>query len=441
MASGIRDVTVTFAARTAGMVIIIASQSALAWLLGPAGRGSYAVCMVFAMILRVVCSLSCDVACSYFVASRKFTLSEGVVHTVIFAAISSAAAIPIGLYVITLPLSFLAKAPSHSFALALAIVPAAILFEVFSQLLTGVSRFTAYAVFQITVPAAQLGLVLVLSGLLGWGVDGALLSVALAMAANALLILIYFQTRCGMTWVRPSLHALARMLSFGVRYYVSKLSNLANTQIGVVILAFFVSREDIGLFAIASALMAAVEMIPDTLVLVLMPRVAGDSTGRPELVAQSVRVAAAVCGAVLLALAAFAGLIVWILFPADFHPAAALARILCVGMLVRCASKVTVPYLIARDHPGLASFSVAMGVAVNFLALWLLLPALGVTASALAVTLSHLASSAILLISFLRVSGFGWAKLWRYRRADFQSLRTIWRRLWTWRNPVSPSEA
>ena len=438
MASGLRDAGVTLTARIVSLVIMLASQSALAWMLGASGRGSYAVCMVFAMVLRIFASVGCGVASPYFIASGRLTLSEGTSNTLVYMVLSSLVGIGVGLALTVLPLPFLAKAQWGSFVLALGMIPSLIAYEVVAQILTAIRRFTAYAVFTTVLPVLQLVLILILPGLLGWGVNGALLAVICAAALTTALILAYLRLRCALTWVRPSASQLGMMFRFGLRYYLGKLSNLANTKVGTIILAFFATSEDIGLFALAMALVGAVEMIPDTLSIVLLPRVAEDKTGRPELTAQAARLLALICGTALLVLAVLADVVIAILFPPEFAPAAILVRILCVGMVVRCASKVLVPYLIARDHPGLASLSVAAGVGVNLAVLWTLLPRIGVSASALAVTLSYLVSSTVLQIAFSHVSGMGLIATWRIRKADFAAFAPLWRRIRGGRKSSAP---
>ncbi|MCK5596093.1 MAG: hypothetical protein KAJ04_01480, partial [Candidatus Eisenbacteria sp.] len=71
ISSGARDTAITFFTRLSVMAASLGIQSALAWLLGPAGRGSYAVCILFAMMLGVVFALSVDRAGQYLIASGR----------------------------------------------------------------------------------------------------------------------------------------------------------------------------------------------------------------------------------------------------------------------------------------------------------------------------------------------------------------------------------
>ena len=68
-----------------------------------------------------------------------------------------------------------------------------------------------------------------------------------------------------------------------------------------------------------------------------------------------------------------------------------------------------------------SSIAVAVGMIVNVLLMWLLLPAnrLGLLGAAVAMTGSNLVSSAILGVSFSRISGIGPLRMWRFRWGDW----------------------
>ena len=97
MKTGFDEFSLTLGSRLLMLLTAIGVQSCLAWFLGPAGRGSFAVCLLFAVLLNVVFAVGCDAAAVYFVASKRFSISQGVVYSVLFAGISSALAITAGL--------------------------------------------------------------------------------------------------------------------------------------------------------------------------------------------------------------------------------------------------------------------------------------------------------------------------------------------------------
>ena len=56
----------------------------------------------------------------------------------------------------------------------------------------------------------------------------------------------------------------------GLRYYVARLGNVLNLQIGMIVMAWVAPQEEIGLFAAASVLISRVMVIPDSIIFRIM---------------------------------------------------------------------------------------------------------------------------------------------------------------------------
>jgi O-antigen/teichoic acid export membrane protein len=273
----------------------------------------------------------------------------------------------------------------------------------------------------------------------GWGVSGAIASNLGGGAICLAIILIYLHRAHGIRWTRLRLAHSKEMLSYGLRNYFGKISNKTDKRIGAILLAFFATKEEIGLFSIAYILTAKVMVLPDTLSSVLMPRIAANQRTRHPLVAKCVRLSLVICGAALLLLVLAVEPIVRILFSSEFLPAVPLIQILAIGMLLRSASKVFVPYLKGTNHPGTASLSVFVGTITNLAFLWFLLPVLGLSAAAWGVTASYIVSASILLLAFRKISGMSISHIARFESSDWTEMRThtlaFARRLW---NRIGP---
>jgi O-antigen/teichoic acid export membrane protein len=376
--------------------------------------------MVFATSLSIIFVLGCDIAGVYFVSSKRFSISEGVTYVLIYGGMGSLSAIIAGLLVMHLPLSFLSKATPKSFHLALGTIPCAFFSLVFLRLLTAVHQFGWFAIMSITHGLAKFLLTILFVRLLLWRVDGALFATICAGIITSASTLLLLRWKYKVTLIRPSIKPLFDMFYYGLRYHLGKTSNLMNFKIGTLILAFFATKEQIGLFDVASNVATAVILVPDVMTTILIPRVAEDKTGRRELIAQSSRLMALFCGTLLLVLALFARPIVIVLFSPAFLSAVSLVRILIVGVFVRCVCKVFVPYLLGTNHPGIESISVVIGITVNLLVLLVLLPVIGLPAAAIGIVAGYFASSTLLTLGFVRLSGLRAAEIWRFRWSDLR---------------------
>jgi O-antigen/teichoic acid export membrane protein len=420
MRIGFLDFSVTFFTRIVVLLTTLGSQSCLAWILGPEGRGAYAVCLVFIVILTLVFFLGCDSACIYFVAAKHFTPSEGFVYAVIYCAIGSFLAVVTGIFILELPLEIIAKATPAQFHVAILAIPFGIFSTVFLRLFIAMKEIACFSIITIISNVSNLLFTLALVWYFQTGVEGALFANVVSEAVTIILCFYYLRARFGIGWAYPRLDGMKKILVYGSKYYIGKVSNQANAQMGTMLMAFFSNSAEIGLFSVAMRLMTQVMIIPDSLNKVLSPRIAGDLEGRKELVARCFRLAGFSCGALLLFTALLAHPIVTVLFSPAFLPAVPLIHVLAVGMTLRCGSKMLEPYLLGTNRPGTASFSVAIGAGVNILLLYFLLPRIGMMGAAIGVVGSHLASLLVLCLAFFRHSGYGPADIFCIRVSDLR---------------------
>lgn len=430
-AAGIRDTAISFASELGRMALLLVAQVLLARFLEPAGRGSYAVCNVFGAVLTVICFLGTDVGFLYFIGSRKFSISEGVASTFLFALVCSAAAIGLGLLLVRMPWEFFSKASPTAFYLALASVPIVFLDVTLVRCLPQLRQFTWYGLLTALEAVLYTVNVVVFVRVLDGGVNGALIGVMVTSGLVLLAALGVLRWKCGLTWIWPSWRRLKEILHYGVRYYFGKISNLVNFQVGTLLLAALAPEAEIGLFSLALAMAVRIEVIPAALTTVLFSRVAADAAGRAELVAQCVRITAVVVG-LLLAVGALAAYPFFALALPQYMPAVAVLWLLMPGEWIRSAAKLFVPYFAGTDRPGIASAAVALGLATNVVLLLVLMPLWRINGVALSVTASYVVSSVFLAVAFRRASGLGYWQTWCFKRADWnvsvEAVRSLWRR-------------
>jgi O-antigen/teichoic acid export membrane protein len=267
---------------------------------------------------------------------------------------------------------------------------------------------------------------------LGWGVNGALLTLITTEIISLAVVLVILRRRHGLHFVWPTGEQFRQVLGFGVRYYFGKVSNIMNFQLGTLALAFFATQSEIGVFAFGLTLVERVQFLPDTLTTVLLPRVSSDAKGRVDLVTQCNRIVIVLAGAALVVLSALAWPVFALLVP-TFLPAVMIIWILAPGVWIRCASKLFVPYLHSQNRVGVTSIAVAAGAVVNIAILVGLMPYLGIQAAALSVVGNYVVSATILVVAFHRVSGVSVRDAWLPRRSDlewfWQGVMAFWRRL------------
>ncbi len=410
--AGARDTAVSFSSRVVVLFISLAIQSTLAWLLGPDGRGAYAVCLLFATLLGTVFSFGVDTAGQYFVASRRMPVNEGTWATLASLFAASLLAVAVGLLLMSFDLEFLTKADRSSFLVALLVVPFHVIGQGCVLLLVGLGRIAWMAVTVIVNAIVQLLAAVVFIWWLDMGVNGALLAIVAAGFVNIVFGAVAFHQEGAFSGARFRMGHMGRLAAYGIRFYVARLSSTVNFRIGTMVLAFFASAGEIGIFAAASGLVSRILLVPTSVETALFSRVAADATGRPETVARAARASGIVSGALLLILGVLSRPLVLILLSPDFERAVVLIWIMIPGIFLRATSKVLMPYFTGTDRPAVCSWAVGAGMAANIAGIVLLLPPLRLEGAAWAMTIGFFVSSLVLIVAFRRVTGVTFARTW-----------------------------
>jgi len=425
VSKGAKDLANIIIARVISAVMTIVIQGCLAWFLLPAGRGSYAVCLIFSILLAYIFAFGFDIAFSYFVSSKKISLSEAFTYSLFLVPLISFVADITGYIVLHLQFEFTQKATYSSFLLALLYVPVFLFTNIYIQIFTAINQFKYYSLMLVLRELDRLLLILLFILGLSLGVDGALLAIICSDLIIIFSSFLIFKFKYKIQIVKINFGKLKEIFSYGLRYYFGNISNILNFHMGTIILSFFATKVEIGLFSVATVITTRVEMIPDAFFSVIFPRVAASVDGRKELVAQCARISGIICCLILLFLVIFAEPIIKILFSSAFLASKSLIRILAIGIMIRCGCKVFVSYIVGTNHPGIASMSVVFGLIINIILMYILLPLYGLNGAAISVCVNYLLSSFLFLYSFIYLTNTKLLDIIIPQKADFMLLKSV----------------
>ena len=428
MSSGIRDFSTVFSSRLITLCAQLGIQSCLAWFLGPEDRGSYAVCLMYSSLLSLILIINFDDAGVYFISSKRINLSQGITYTLIYGGAGSVLAIGVGLVLMKLPLAIFEKATPTAFYLALASIPCSLFSMTFMRLLTAVHQFGWYAAMMVGNILIHLIFTILFVWVFAWSVNGAISAIPVTSILVIAVTLIFLRWKYKITLVKLPLRLFRDILHYGARYHLGKISSTMYLYVGTLILASLTTKEQVGWFDVAIKLTAQIMLIPNALITILMPRVAGDKQGKAHLIAQCARLTGLICAGLSLILAVLAKPIVSFLFSPEFLPSVLLIQTIAIGVAIRCGCKVFDSYLLGTDHPGSLSISNAAGTVTNFTILLVLLPYIGLIAAGVSVTVGFCMSSSLLTFLFLKYSRLKPTQLLRFRRTDWGPLSNVLQR-------------
>ena len=425
--TGVEDVAVSAATRVGLLLASVAIQSLLAYALLPAGRGEFAVCILFAALLGVLFTPGADAGAQYFVMAKKISVSQGVSISLLICLLGAVLSTVLAIPLISSDIALFRKGEPASFHLALFLIPLSTFSNAVQHQLAGLRRFMRLALFSLVQTAAN-GLALVLLVVvLRLGVAGALLAGCVGSLVMIIVCVRDLRWNTDLTWEIPSRSSLVRVLRYGLKYYIARIGWGVDVRVGVLLLSILAGRAEVGFFAVASGLMTRFLMIPNAVSVPLLPRTSGADRGRPELVAFCARITTWFTGAALILLLAFDIPLIRILLSAEFLPIIPLVRIIAPGTLVYAGASVFTAYFRGINRPEICSWAVGLGLGMNIIFVPLFYSEFGLHAAAWGMTIGLFGRSALLSIAYYRITRTSPSLSWLPQRGDLSRLKSLTR--------------
>lgn len=417
-ASGKQEVAVLLATRGMVLALGVLTQGVLAYILMPEGRGAYAICVLFGDLSGVIISLGTARGSQYFVMSKLVSVSQGVSVAFAFSLVGSAIAILVGLPLIHSGLAFFDNADTSSFYLALTLIPTSLLTSVVVMQFEGLRRFNRLALFFFLRSVVGTLGILILVWALDYGVNGAVTALALGQAAMVICCVADLRRNCGLEFELPTREGMRGVLRYGLKEYGARIGQVIDPRMGTLLLGFVATPAQIGLFATSSTLISRAHLISAAVAAYLLPRIADDEAGRPDLAAFCARATWWIIAALLLIWVAVSTPIVPLLLSEAFAPVTRLTWIMSIGVLAYTGTEIFVAYFRGMNRPQVFSYAMWFGLAVNVALFFLLYPRWGLYGATWALTASHLCRSLVLWIAFLRSTRLPASATLLLRRAD-----------------------
>jgi O-antigen/teichoic acid export membrane protein len=397
-------VVITFISRVTVAVIGLFSAFMLARLLGPAEKGEFTVGQILPSTIFVLGQLGLTSALSYYAGrGRTAGLTR---RAVILAAVLSAIGIGVTLLLMPFIQEYIFKNIDPVVLVgSLAVVPSLFAFAFMNSILTGRQQMVAYGLLAIGQIIAALILYIALIGVAGLGARGAVLAYFLFSSGTA-LVAIWAASRATRHPTDEPPARRADLFHYGLRVYPASLSGFFSYRADVIIMAaILASPAAIGLYSFAVGLAELVFFLPDSVVLVFFPHVAGGTREEADATVPMVsRITVTMTGLAALALVPAAIIAVSLVLPAFTDSLPALF-ILLPGVVALSISKVLSAYLNGLARTTFVSFMATSALILNITMNFLLIPIWGILGAAAASLISY-TFGAVLAIAFSsRLSG------------------------------------
>jgi O-antigen/teichoic acid export membrane protein len=401
-----------YATRLVQFGCTVAVAFLLARLLGPDGRGVYALLLLLPSTLFAIGQVGLPSAITYFSGGGR-SLRSLVRAAAVLGAILSGGLLLASLVALPWlqPILFDA-APLDLLRVAVVALPIQLTATFFGSMLWGRQLVRPYSRVLALQSVAWLCAVAGVVGIADLGVPGALGSYLAVTGGGALAVvaLVLRQGRREESDVhdravgRPA--RMGDLLGYGLRLYPAGISTFLSYRADLFLLsALLGDGAAIGLYAMAVSLAEITFQVPDSVATLFYPRVAGAARADADRMAPAMaRMSLLVTVLAALALAPAAWLAIRVVLP-DFDGSLAPFAILLPGTVALGLSKVLSGYISGLGRPGPVSAIAATALGVNLACNLVLIPLLGISGAALSSLISYVTHAVLTTRLASRLSG------------------------------------
>lgn len=394
----------TFLARILGFACATGASIMLARLLGPSGKGVYALAVLAADLLLAFVHAGVGSAAVHDYGKGRLTLRE--IVPAFFWLSAGLGLGSIAAYLLAAPWlqrTVLREVPPGLALAAVMTVPVGILAKYLNYLQLARNRIAEYnwvyvspnlvAVLGLAVLAAA-GKLSVATAVCVWIASQVVQTVvAAALALRGVKL----------TW-RLKASAARSLLSYGMRVQMVMIANQLHYRGDLLLLGYFRNSAQVGLYTIAVGIGSLLTFLPESIGVVLFRRVSADAADRSEVSAIAGRLTLVIMLVAAGVAALAAPWLVPLVYGSKFVPSVAGVWALLPGIVGLGLFKVVSSDLMGRGRPGLVGAMSFTGLAVNVLANLILIPRYSFVGAAAASSISYCLLSAMVVISFLRMT-------------------------------------
>jgi O-antigen/teichoic acid export membrane protein len=391
LGTGITDALLVIFSFVSGVLI--------ARLLGPAGRGQFAVVVLWPSVLAAIGSLGLRDALTYEQA-RGMEDPRRIAGTgVIIALLQSAVLMLIGLALIPL----LTRAQESSVTLAALIylffIPCNLIAQYALGQLQGALKLAHFNMVRLTVSIVYIVAVLILWLLGSVTVMSLTLSLLFANLCTALAGLMLSYRRFGLSFrlQRPLTQQLFR---YGMRNHLGSISQLLNQRADQMLMAVVLSPQELGWYAIGVSLSGLAGTASTAFGTLAFPKVAGsEADGQRDVTRRYSRFNVTVTLALTIVLLVLIPFALPLVYGEAYRPSVLPAEILTVGAMFVGMGVVWSGSLRGLGRPFVAAKAELLSLLVTVVGLAVLLRPLGIVGAAITSLVAYFASALYLLLN------------------------------------------
>ena len=422
----IRNTAIILTSKIVLCILNFAKSVLINRILGPFGKGQYALITLIPKLLTTFGSLGIGVSNVYYTGRGKDSISHIVSTSLVVAVILGFILIGLLFFSIDyIPDSLLKDVQNNKILISSLIIPFGLLNIFFSSVLLGSDRTKEVGVLWILAPSTLILYLIVLTIFLKTGVMGAVSAWILSTMSVTVFSVIFIRQRIKIQF-KINMHFLKKSLIYGLKAHIGACTQFLNYRLDMFFVQYFLGFTQLGYYSLAVAFSELLWDVPYSVSTALFPKVSSSSMDEASRLTPKIcRNTIFVMIILSICVFAFCEIIIRIAYSPVFLPSVVPLRILLPGVIILSISKVLSGDLSGRGMPIYSTRASIASLFLNVPLNFLLIPKWGIAGAAFASTVSYTTQTFIVIYYFVKISKNRIFDTLIIKLADFHAYRSL----------------
>ena len=404
-----KDTIIILVIRIGNLAVSVVFSILLANLLGPEGKGTYSLVLLFSSLFVTFLNFGLGPATVYLTAKGEYSPKTVLENGSVVILILGLMGVLLGILLLSLTGQLIyPEIPRQLLYLSLLLIPLNLFFShLIIQYLLGANKLGLYNISSFGI--RFIPLVFFLLAIL---ISGPEISAVLWSRIFALIVLagvLYFLLRRSVGGISLSLNKayLKDAYQYGIRAYFGNVIGFLNYRIELFLLGFFLPLSEVGFYSVAVGLAEMLWLVSQSAGTLIFPMISAEKDEDQKKYFTPL-VARTVMGVTFLAAIVLFFLVDWLIplvYRNQFNPSIPLFKILLPGIVFISASRVLANDIAGRGKPILNTYIGGAGFLVQLITNLSLIPIMGAVGAAWASSIAYFLLLAFRLVVYVRVSG------------------------------------
>ncbi len=402
-----KNITLTLFTRVVNLFFALLTSIIIARLLGPNGMGIYSLSLLLPAIILIFADMGISPATIYYVAKKKFPLSQILGNNFIYALIMGFLGVVVGLIIIFFFQNFIIPGVSKIYLIiSLILIPLQLLFFYLQNMLSGKQNFKKYNIISFLNYFLILASVSACAFISRFGIIQVIVSIIFAWFLSDLIIFYLLKKEAGSIDFKLNREYINKSLKYGILANFANILGFLNYRLDMFLVNLFLGSTAVGFYTIGVGLAERIWIFSSVASIVLFPKVASEKNISGAKIFTPVVLRTILIVTIILSIFLYflSKPLIYLFYSSKYLLSVSVLKSLLLGVVALSGAKILSNDIAGRGKPIINTYIASITIVVNLVLNIIWIPKYGIVGAAWASSVSYTVSFIIILFVYAKIS-------------------------------------